>query len=78
MEVEKVFPHRTMIVAPERQPEIAAPLGWTMSNASRDALDASLKHYLKCEDSKDFHCVGSADFDNVLEQLGVDLKSASK
>jgi hypothetical protein len=73
--VEKVFPHRTMIVAPERHPEIAAPLGWTMSNASRDALMTSRNDYLECHDPKDFHCVGSADFDNVLMRLGVTLPS---
>lgn len=40
--VAKVLPSRAVTVAPVRAPVVAAPLGWAMSQATRDALNASL------------------------------------
>jgi hypothetical protein len=33
-----------IVVVPQTQPRVSAPLGWVLSQASRDALNAALRH----------------------------------
>jgi hypothetical protein len=37
-------PNQLILVVPRTEPRVAAPLGWVLSQASRNALDTALKH----------------------------------
>jgi hypothetical protein len=67
--VAKALPSRTMVVSPARQPDVATPLGWSLSTASRRALARAYSSYLKCGDSAHTECAGSAAFDALRQEL---------
>ena len=47
-EVQAVLPDYTITVAPQQTPQIAVPLGWSLSKASRASLDDALTAYVNC------------------------------
>jgi hypothetical protein len=47
-EVQAMLPDYTITIAPQQTPEIAVPLGWSLSRASRSSLDDALAAYVKC------------------------------
>ena len=61
--------HQTMTVAPRQTAQMAQPLGWTLSLATRDSLDEAMDAYLECT----VVCSASADFTGLVQGLGGDL-----
>lgn len=47
-EVQAVLPDYTITIAPQQTPQIAVPLGWSLSKASRASLDDALTAYVNC------------------------------
>ena len=62
-----------MTVAPEEVPALALPLGWTLSQGTRDALDAALNAYLTCSPDDTHSCSQSSAFDKLLRQWGTEM-----
>lgn len=46
--VRAVLPSQVVTIAPQQAPQMALPLGWSMSSATEDTLDAALDSYLRC------------------------------
>jgi hypothetical protein len=61
-----VLPQLTMTIAPQREPQIALPLGWAMSRGTEGTLDKALDGYLKCKADGSGACAQSKDFDDLL------------
>jgi hypothetical protein len=65
---------RTMTVAPQQRPQIALPLGWTLSAATRRSLDDALDAYLTCKANDSRTCKQSSAFDALLTAWHTQMK----
>lgn len=65
---------RAVTVAPQRQPAMALPLGWTLSLGTRESLDAAFNAYLTCQPADSLTCAQSRTFDALLAQWGTLLR----
>ncbi|MGZ6986026.1 MAG: hypothetical protein ACXVKP_14065, partial [Ilumatobacteraceae bacterium] len=50
-EVSSVLPSLTMTVAPQQKPQLALPLGWSMSDVTEQTMDDALNDYLSSTSS---------------------------
>jgi hypothetical protein len=64
--VDGQFTSRTMTVAPQQSPQVALPLGWTLSQATRTSLDRAFDAYVSCVPEGQRTCGASAEFDQLL------------
>jgi len=64
--VEATFSDRAILISPVQAPQVAAPLGWVLSDASRSSLDQALKQQVTCTNLVEHPECG---FGNLLKLL---------
>jgi hypothetical protein len=65
---------QAVTVAPQQQPAIGVPLGWTLSPGSQQSLDSALSAYLSCRPAAGRTCAQSQALDALLARWGTVLR----
>lgn len=76
--VEGVLPAQVMTVAPQQKPQMALPLGWSMSIATQRTLDNAFDDFLNClavaADNAEEECSAQFAFDTLLVGWGTTMR----
>jgi hypothetical protein len=69
-----VLATQTMTIAPQKQPALALPLGWTLSQGTRGTLDQAFNAYLTCHPAGTLTCTQSRTYDTLVQQWGTPMQ----
>jgi hypothetical protein len=72
--VARAFGLQAVTIAPQQEPAIGVPLGWTLSPGTRASLDRALSAYLSCRPAPERSCSESQALDNLLRRWGTVMR----
>jgi hypothetical protein len=65
---------QAVTIAPQQEPAIGVPLGWTLSPGTRDSLNRALGAYLSCRPDSARSCAESQALDGLLRHWGTVMR----